>query len=52
MMVVLEVVTATLGDDVEVVMPARPYLARFYKSAIERIVGIVHLIHAEDCLEA
>lgn len=51
-MMVLKVVTATLGDNVEVMMTTRPYLARFYKGAVERIVGIVHLIHSEDSLEA
>jgi hypothetical protein len=51
MVVVLKVVTAALGDDVEVMMTARPYLAGFYKSAIEWIVGIVHLIHTEHGLE-
>ena len=46
-MMVLQVVAATLGDDVEVVMTARPYLTRTDECAVERIVGIVHLIHAE-----
>ena len=51
MVVVLKVVPAALGNDVKVVMPARPYLAGFYKSAIEWIVGIVHLVQAEYSLE-
>ena len=51
MVVVLKVVTTTLGDDVEVMMTARPYLAGFYKSAIEWLVGIVHLVHTENSLE-
>jgi hypothetical protein len=51
MVVVLKVVTAALGDDVEVMMTARPYLAGFYKSAIEWIIGIVHLIHTEHGVE-
>ena len=49
---VLKVVTATFGNDVKIMMTTRPYLAGFYEGAIERIVGVVHLIHAEDCLEA
>ena len=52
MVVVLKVVTAALSYYVEVMMTARPYLAGFYEGAIEWIVGIVHLVHAEDGLEA
>ena len=52
MVVVFKVVTATLGDDVKIMMTSRPYLAGFYEGTVERIVGIVHLIHSEDSLEA
>ena len=52
MMMVLKIVTATLGDDVKVVMTARPYLARADEGTVERIVWIVHLIHPEHCFKA
>lgn len=51
-MVILKIVATTLGDNVEVVMTARPYLARADESAVKRIVGVVHLVHTEDYFQA
>jgi len=52
MMVVLKIVSATPGYDVQIVVTAGPNLTRLDECTIERIVGIVHLIHAEYSLEA
>ena len=51
-MVVLQIVATTLGDDVEVVMSARPYLTGTDEGAVERIVRIIHLIHTEYGFQA
>ena len=45
---VLQVVAAAGSDDVEIVMAARPDFARSDAGAIELIIGIIHLINAED----
>ena len=45
---VLQVVAATGGDDVEIMMAARPDFARSDASAIKLVIGIIHLIDAED----
>ena len=45
---VFEIIAATGGDDVEVVVSAGPHSARGDERAVERIVGIVQAIHAED----
>lgn len=49
---VLLVIATTLGYDVEVVMSTRPYLTGTDKSAVERIILIVHLVHAEYSFKA
>ena len=49
--VVREVVTATGGDDVEIVMPFGPLPARSDKGTKEPVIGIIHLIGAEYRLE-
>ena len=49
---ILQIVAATLGDDIEVVATEWPQLLGADEGAVERIVGVVHLIHAEHCLEA
>ena len=51
-MVVLQVVAATLGDDVQVVAAEWPQVLGADEGAIEGIVGVVHLVHAEHRLEA
>ena len=51
-MVVLQAVSATFGDDVEVVATTRPYTAGLEQRAMELIVGIIHVIATEDRLEA
>ena len=52
MMVIPQVVSTAGGDDVEIMMPFRPSLARGYAGAVEGIVGIVHLIDAEHGFQA
>ena len=49
---VLQVVAAAGGYDVEVVMAAWPDFARSDAGAIEFIIRIIHLIDAEDGLQA
>lgn len=52
MVMVLEIIATACGDDVEVVVPAGPHTSRGDERAVERIVGIVHAIHAEDGFQA
>ena len=52
MMVVLQVISTSCGNDVEVVMSSRPTLAGGYAGTVKLIVGIVHLVDAEDSLQA
>lgn len=51
-MMILEIKTALLSYDVEVVMSARPYLTGTDESAKEGVIGIVHAIHAENGFKA
>ena len=51
MVVVLQVISAAGGNDVESVMSSWPTLARCYAGAIELIVGKVHLIDTEDSFQ-
>ena len=48
MMMIFQVVSATGGDDVEVVMSSWPTLAGCYAGTVKLIVRIVHLIDAKD----
>ena len=52
MMMVLQVISATGGNDVEVVMSPWPTLSRCYTGTVKLIVGIVHLIDSENGFEA
>ena len=44
MMVVLQVISAASGNDVEIVMSFRPAFARCHTGTVKLIVGIIHLI--------
>ena len=45
---VYQAIAATFGDNIEGVTAFGPHPARGYAGTVERIVGIVHLIHSED----
>ena len=49
---VLEVVTATLGDEVEIVVARRPNATGLLQRTIELVVGVCHPVAAEDGFEA
>ena len=51
MMVVLQVISTTCGNDVEVVMSPWPTLARCDAGTVKLIVGIIHLINTEYCFQ-
>ena len=46
-----KIISATGGDDIEVVMSFRPTLVRFDAGAMEFVDRIVHLVYSEDCLQ-
>ena len=48
MMVVLQVISAAGGNDVEIVMSSRPTFARCHTCTVKLIVGIIHLIDTKD----
>lgn len=52
MVMVLQVVAATGSDDVEIMMAFRPNAARSDAGAIKLVIGIIHLIDAEDGFQA
>ena len=48
MMMILQVISAAGGDNVEVMMSSRPTFARCHTGTVKLIVGIIHLIDTKD----
>ena len=48
MMMILQVISAAGGNDVEIVMSFRPTFARCHTCTVKLIVGIIHLIDTKD----
>ena len=48
MVVVHQVVATASSYDIKVVTARRPYLSRCHTGAVKLVVGILHLVSAED----
>lgn len=52
MVMVLEIVATTLGNDVEIVVATGPYATGLLQRAVELVVRVIHLIAAENGFQA